>query len=78
MSDQRPPDRDDTDSIRDYLEEAEGVSVSLAQKVRNSVERRLLAGDALNFSLSALFSTFIGYLDLVFAFMGGDKDKGES
>ena len=64
MSDERPPELDDEDSIRPFLLVAEEAEPGLGRRVLHSIERRMLAGDAVGFSLTALFQTFLDYLTL--------------
>ena len=75
MSEDRPTEPVDPDSILPFLEEAVEPEPGLSRRVRSSIESRMLAGDAVGLSLGAFFRTFLDYLMLALSFVGGDNDE---
>ena len=56
----------------------ESPAAGFLQRVRNSIQRRMSASEAIDFSLMALFQTFWEYLArAIQAFTGPRDDRGE-
>lgn len=84
--DQGPPphhdgaaDPDDTgEPIAELAMLAETPSQGFLGRIRNSIERRMFASDAIDFSLMAMFRTFMDYLTaMIDAVASMGHEKGE-
>jgi hypothetical protein len=77
---QVPPDDEDTElgrPIAELRELDEGPAPGFLRRIRNSINRRRLAGDAVDFGIGAYFQTFFEFLKAALESLGGPPRKRE-
>ena len=81
MNDGRDHREDDIDTGEPIAELAalrEDPESGFLNRIRNSIQRRMFASDAMEFSFQALFGTFFEYLGMMFSTLGGgNQAKGD-
>ena len=78
MSDRpRRPDHDEStgEPIHELADLREPTSDRFQERIRGSILRRMFAVDAVDFSLSAVFATFMSYVGMLLQLMPGGTEK---